>query len=67
MHNLLPAEIPDVRMHLIVPDLNGPFCDIDTGSSFEFFVLVGDESMNERCLTYSTSASLRSDFPPDRD
>src|ERR1043165_264677 len=55
VHDLLPAKIPDVRLHIIAVDLDRPLGYLDAGRALEFFVLVGEQSMNQCRLTNATA------------
>src|SRR5258708_19932841 len=50
MHDLLPAEVPDMRAHLLAVDGVWPLGDVYARRTLEFFVLIGDEFLNYACL-----------------
>ena len=56
VHDLLPAEVPDVRADFRAVDDAGPICDVDARRSLEFFVAVAHELVHERRLAHAATA-----------
>src|ERR1044072_2566714 len=56
VHDLLPTEVPNVRLHFIAVDLHRPLRNVDAGGAFEFFVLAGCEAVDQCCLSHTAPA-----------
>ena len=55
MHDLLPAEVPHVRLHIVAVDFQRPARDLDPRRALEGLVLPGGQPVDQRGLPHAAA------------